>query len=102
MKWLIILGLVIVVTTFLAVRFRRQIQMALQIWKMFRSLRQGTFGSQIEQDKSNSRLKDESPRSSALVRCSSCSKWIPENEGLNVGKKAFYCSTNCLEKAVRI
>jgi hypothetical protein len=102
MKWLIILGLLIVVATLFAVRYRRQIRMALQVWKMFRSLRKGTFASQVNQDKASPSLKKEPSGSSALVRCSNCSKWIPENEGLNVGKKAFYCSTNCVEKAVKI
>jgi len=93
MKWLIILVLFILLTAIVAVRYRRQIQTALYVWKMFRKMRQmnKTDEKQIEQPKT---------KDVPLIRCAKCGTWTEQKNALNLRSKTFYCSTNCMEQAV--
>jgi Sec-independent protein translocase protein TatA len=98
MKWLLILGIFLVVVGLVALRFRRQIQMALQVWRMFRTLKASAkTSSNGEVSKSEIKKAEDSP----LVRCAKCSKWVPENIAINFRKKTFYCSANCIEVSVK-
>ncbi len=96
MKWLIILGLLFVVSAFVAIRYRRQIQTAIYVWKMFRKMRQtnSPLEKQIE--------KQENPADVSLVKCAKCGTWIPKKNALNLRSKTFYCSATCMESAVRV
>ena len=96
MKWLIILGLLLLVGILLAVRYRRQIQMVLYVFKMFRQMRQmGRSDAQEKQIKPSSVATD-----IPLVRCARCGSWKPQSKAFKFGGNVFYCSSNCLEKAV--
>lgn len=93
MKWLIILGLLILVMMLLALRFRRQIQAGIEIWRIFKEFKQAMpTEKKVE--------KIESERKENLVRCVSCGNWIAESEALNLRSKNYYCSNQCLEKSV--
>jgi len=96
MKWLIILGLLIVVLVLIATRFRQQIKMAIYVWRMFRKLRQAgkTDEKQIE--------KQTNPNDVALVRCAKCGTWIPQNKALNLRSGIYYCSKVCLETTAKV
>lgn len=99
MKWLIILGLLALVAVFVAVRFRRQIQTALYLFKMFRKMREmsaprAETGKKIEPNRAETDVE--------LVRCTKCAAWIPRNTALKLSKNTFYCSSKCLESAVRV
>ncbi len=54
MKWLILLGLLFVLWTFIAIRYRTQIQTAIYVWKMFRKMRQAS--AQPEKQIKNKRI----------------------------------------------
>jgi hypothetical protein len=96
MKWLILLALLIVVFCLIALRFRPQILALLQIWRMYKQIKQANqpIEKQIP--------KREKLANEALVRCANCGKWIPQSTALNLRKKTFYCSSNCVEKAVSV
>ena len=96
MKWLIILLLLLLLMAVIAVRYRRQITAAIQIFKMFRQLR--------EQTKPRERVieKRTENENAPLVRCAKCGKWTPQTAALNLRSRTFYCSPNCMEKAVEI
>lgn len=97
MKWLIVLGLLVIVALFIYSRYRRQIQTALQIWRMYRQMRQASAApteKKIEKKETN----DSQP----LVRCARCGKWIAPDEALKLGKRVTYCSTECVEKSARL
>ncbi len=96
MKWLIILGLIFLAWMFIAVRYRKQIQAAIYVWKMFRQMRQA--GKQVS---AQPQIKKTSPEVS-LVKCSKCGTWLQQNEALNLRSKIFYCSTKCMESAVKV
>ncbi|MBA3784246.1 MAG: hypothetical protein H0X15_01700 [Acidobacteria bacterium] len=90
MKWLILLGLLIILVIIIAARYRRQIQMAIYVLRMFRKMRAGkTDERQIE--------TKESAKDVPLIRCGKCGTWIPQNKALSLRSGVFYCSTNCLE-----
>ena len=96
MKWLIVLGLLFAVCVLIAVRYRRQIQTAIYVWKMFRKMRQASkpIEKQIE--------KQENLSDVPLVKCAKCGTWIPKKNAMNLRSKIFYCSANCMESAVRV
>ena len=96
MKWLIILGLLILVWVFIAVRYRQQIQTAIYVWKMFRKMRQASRPTerQIEKQENSSEVP--------LVKCAKCGTWIPQKNAFNLRSKIFYCSANCMESAVKV
>ena len=93
MKWLIILVLLALLVIIIATRYRPQIQTALYVWKMFRKMRQ--------MDKPDEK-QIEQPNSTdvPLIRCAKCGTWMEQKNALNLRSKTFYCSTNCMEKAV--
>ena len=96
MKWLIILVLLLVLAAIIAVRFRRQITMGIQIFQMLRQLR-----SQVKpREKTIEKQADN--KNQALVRCARCGTWTPQATALNLRSKIFYCSPKCMEKAVNL
>lgn len=97
MKWLIILGLVFVVALLIFSRYRKQIQMAMYVWRMFRKMRQA--GSKAEERQIETK---ENSTDVALVRCARCGTWIPQTRALKLRSGVIYCSTACLETAAKI
>lgn len=95
MKWLIILALILFLIMIIAIRFRRQINAAIQIFQMIRQMRN------LNKPEKRIEKKIES-KSVPLVRCARCGTWTPQNAALNLRSKIFYCSTNCMEQAVRV
>lgn len=96
MKFLIILGLLLALLAVIAVRYRRQIQMAIYMWRMFRKMRQVSKAGEKQ-------IENKEPAPNApLVRCAGCGMWISENKILKLGAKSFYCSADCMEKAVKV
>lgn len=96
MKWLIILGLLFAVCILIAFRYRRQIQTAIYVWKMFRKMRQASKPAEKQI------AKQENSVDVALVKCAKCGTWIPQKNAMNLRSKIFYCSANCMESAVKV
>ncbi len=96
MKWLIILGLLFVLWAFVAIRYRRQIQTAIYIWKTFQKMRE--VGKPVERQIE----KQETLRVGSLVKCAKCGTWIPQKKAFNLRSKVFYCSASCMESAVKV
>lgn len=97
MKWIILLILFAVLIVIIATRFRRQINAGIEIYKMFRQVRR----QMKPKDEKQIRPKV-SEKNVPLVRCARCGKWTSESNALNLRSKTFYCSTNCMEQAVRV
>lgn len=93
MKLLIIFVLLFVVLALIAFRYRKQIQTAIYVWRMFRQMRQFNKSpeKQIERNESNS--------DAPLVRCAGCGDWVTETNVLKMGNKISYCSAACIEKS---
>lgn len=97
MKFLIVLVILLLVLALIAFRYRKQIQTALYMWRMFKQMRQ------MSQKTPEKRIepKTNSKKDTSLIRCLSCGNWTPETKALKLGAKSVYCSANCMEKAVR-
>ncbi len=96
MKFLVIIFILLMLLMLLALRFRRQIQTGLQVWRIFRQVRQAS------KPPAEAQAKATIEKSESLVRCSRCGKWIAPSEAVNLRSKTIYCSTNCMEKAARL
>lgn len=96
MKWIIILALIALVIILVVSRFRKQIQMALYVFRMFRKMRQMNKAEE----------KKISPKADAideaLVSCAKCGTWIPQNKALKLRSGTFYCSANCMETMAKV
>jgi hypothetical protein len=97
MKWLIIIGILLLVLLLVILRFRRHLQTAWQIWKMFRLMRQK--GKTQAQPVNN---KKESLKDAPLVRCEKCGKWTSPETALKLRQDKYYCSSQCMERAARL
>ncbi len=95
-KLLFIFLLLVVVGGIIALRYRRQIQSAIYIWQMFKKMRQ------VNKPQEKQIEKTENTKDVQLVRCAKCGTWTPQKNALNLRSKAFYCSTNCMENAVKV
>lgn len=96
MKWLFILFLLAALGVFFAVRYRKQIQVAIYVWKMFRKMRQADKPAEKQIEKSEN--LGEVP----LVKCAKCGTWTSQKNAMNLRSKIFYCSANCMESAVEV
>ncbi|HEY0427896.1 MAG TPA: hypothetical protein VGC76_08945 [Pyrinomonadaceae bacterium] len=94
-KFLFILLLLLLVSGLVALRYRKQIQMALYMFRMFRKMRQMSKAPEEKQIE-----KTEASSDAKLVKCARCGTWIPQSKALNLRSKTFYCSANCMESAV--
>ena len=98
MKFLIILILLAVLAVFIFRRYRLQIQTALYVWRMFRKMRQmskaETTEKQIDTPVSQNDVQ--------LVRCVKCGSWTPQSNALKFGANTYYCSSNCMETAIKV
>lgn len=96
MKWIIILMLLAAVIILIAGRYRKQIQMGLYVFRMFRKMRQMNK-SEEKQINPKENIND-----TALVSCAKCGTWIPQNKALKLRSGVFYCSSKCLETPVKV
>lgn len=96
MKWIILFILLAVLFVIIATRYRRQIVGAIEIYKMFRQVRQQM------KPKEEKQIIQPVSKNEVLVRCGKCGKWVNESNALNLRSKTFYCSTKCMEQAVRV
>lgn len=94
MKWLIILFLIFILFAMIVVRYRRHINAGIEIFRMFRQLKNQNKPEEKRLEKKV--VKESVP----LVRCAKCGTWTPQTSALNLRSKVFYCSTDCMEKAV--
>ncbi|MCA1625689.1 MAG: hypothetical protein LC768_18255 [Acidobacteria bacterium] len=96
MKWLILLILFGAVAAIIAMRYRRQIQTALYVWRMFKKMRQ------VNNTKEKKIERKETTGDVQLISCAKCETWIPQKNALKLRSKTFFCSANCMEKAVEV
>lgn len=95
-KLLVILFILIVLLSLIALRYRRQIQTGIGLWRMFRQVRKAS------KPPAGANPKRSIEKSESLVSCARCGKWILPSDAVNLRSKTFYCSTNCMEKAARL
>lgn len=96
MKWLILLFLLFLLIVLAVNRYRKQINGAIRFWKMLEN-------NEPEEIANKKRFaKKDSEKDFQLIKCSACGTWIPQNNAMNLNSKIYVCSTDCLEKAVKV
>jgi len=53
-------------------------------------------------EKQEKQIENANPVDVQLVRCAKCGSWIPQNTAMKLSKNNFYCSSKCLENAVKV
>lgn len=91
---LFILVILLVLFGLTAYRYRKQISMGLQIWRMLK-------GAREMQVKSTSQIDPQPVERGELVNCSRCGKWSPASTAIKFGPTIYYCSTQCLHQKVK-
>lgn len=79
-----------------AYRYRRQIRMALELWRTVKSIRQ------TNQQGSAGSINEKPAAKGNLVNCSKCGTWVPEGNAIRLGQTAFYCSAKCMESKAKV
>jgi hypothetical protein len=97
MKWLILLLILLIPVVFVAVRYRRQLLMGWQMYQMYRRMK---LAGKPPAEK---RIQEKSgDKSVPLIRCERCGSWVSQTEALKLRSNTFYCSANCMERAVKL
>lgn len=102
MKWLIVLIVILAAFALVALRYRRQLLAGWQLYKMYRQMRAAGKPPTEKRINRGAKTAREETASERLVRCSRCNKWVSPTEAVKLRGKNNYCSTACLEKAVKI
>lgn len=95
-KFLFIFILLLLLAGLFALRYRRHIQSAVYILQMFKKMRQ------MNKPQEKQIIRAENLSDTELVRCAKCGTWTPQRNALNLRSKSYFCSTNCMESAVKI
>lgn len=85
---LFILLVILVLTGWTAFRYRKAIAGVLGFAKMLKDAKSGAIGSMPT-------ARQPEKAASALVNCTKCGVWVPQNRARKVGQQ-FYCSDECL------
>ena len=93
---LVILFVMAIIVILTAVRYRKQIAGAVQIWRALKSAR-----DQIR-DSGPTRREEQPAQAGPLVNCARCGTWVPENRAIDLRGGIFYCSTACLESTANV
>ena len=89
---LFILVILLVLFGLTAYRYRKQLAVGLQIWRMLK-------GAREMQAKNASQIDPQPAARGELVNCSRCGKWTPSSTAIKFGPTIYYCSTKCLSVA---
>jgi hypothetical protein len=93
---LVILVVIGIFFALLAYRYRRQITMAIQIWRTLKKMRQMS-GTETSDEQLSANKQDVQ-----LVRCAKCGNWKPQNQSLKFSRGTFYCSSKCVNEALNV
>lgn len=91
---LFILVILLVLFGLTAYRYRKQLAIGLQIWRMLK-------GAREMQSKNASQIDPQPVDRGELVNCSRCGKWTPSSTAIKFGPTIYYCSTQCLQQKVK-
>ena len=81
----LILGVIVILLALTAIRYRRQIAGMIGLAKMLKEVKTSAQARSVP---------GESATGVALVNCSTCEVWVPENKASKRGN-VYYCSEAC-------
>jgi hypothetical protein len=87
----VILLVIAILLALTAVKYRRQIVGAIEIWRSMKA-----FRDQLRQKPEETN----SPRpvnAGKLVNCAKCGTWVPEDRAIRLKNGTYFCSSACVE-----
>lgn len=93
-KVLVVLLLLLMLLAVIAMRYRKQIVMGIEIFKMFKKMRSGP--ANVTQERQINKQEDLS--NIPLVKCLKCGTWVPQTKAMKLGGNT-YCSAVCVERS---
>ena len=90
MKYLFVLAVVMFFAMLIAVRYRKQINAAIQVARMLRDAREGV--KEIQPGST----RREPIAAESLVKCAGCGTWVPENRAKRMRTGDLFCSDECI------
>jgi len=90
MKYLFVLAAVMFFAMLIAVRYRKQINAAIQVARLLRDAREG-----VKEIQPASSIRDPMAAES-LVKCAGCGTWVPENRAKRLRTGDLFCSDECI------
>ncbi len=99
MKWLILLGILLLVGWLIYFRYRKQIKAVFQIVRVLRAIQKGEMPQIPAGNQTTKPTKKVEVKTKNLVRCETCGKWLAPENAIHFGNsKLSYCSTKCFER----
>jgi len=90
MKYLFVLAVVMFFAMLIAVRYRKQINAAIQVARLLRDAREGV--KEIQPGST----RREPIAAESLVKCAGCGTWVPENRAKRMRTGDLFCSDECI------
>jgi len=90
-----ILLVLLVLLGLTAYRYRRQIGVVMEFWRMTKSMRK-------MQRPDDGRIETKADVNGKLVNCAKCGTWVPESRAIRLGGNSYYCSGVCVERSAKI
>jgi len=90
MKYLFVLAVVMFFAMLIAVRYRKQINAAIQVARLLRDAREGV--KEIQPGST----RREPIAAESLVKCAGCGTWVPENRAKRMRTGDLLCSDECI------
>ena len=90
-KVLFILFILLVVLGMVAIRYRKQVVMGIEVWKAFKKMRQAARPPEKQ-------VQAPENVNSPLVKCVKCGTWVPDANAIRLGSNK-YCSGACIERS---
>jgi hypothetical protein len=87
----VILIVIAILLALTAVKYRRQIVGAIEIWRSMKA-----FRDQLRQKPEETNT----PRpvnAGKLVNCAKCGTWVPEDRAIRLKNGTYFCSSACVE-----
>lgn len=84
---LVILAILLVLVILTGIRYRKQLMMLVQVWRMLKNARSGTTADEKQIDK---------PKDVPLINCAKCGAWVSRSEAVKIGSNKFLCTEKCM------
>ena len=88
----VILVVIAVLLALTAVKYRRQIVGAIQIWRSMKD-----FRAQLNQQRPQTPPEPKTVNAGKLVNCAKCGTWVPEQRAIKLRNGTYFCSSACVE-----
>jgi hypothetical protein len=98
---LIVLLLLLAIT---AIRYRKQIKAAIEVYKLIKAKDQSMRNANITEKSAGGNkagIAGSRRQITEMVNCIGCGKWMPAESAVAVGQGLYFCSNKCLKSRAK-